>query len=71
MSAFYSYNNSESGFDLPFDRKTGMVILDMFCGIGYFSLQILKNSRPARMVMCDINPDSIHYLKKESTGKQD
>jgi enterochelin esterase-like enzyme len=24
MSAFYSYNNSESGFDLPFDRKTGM-----------------------------------------------
>ncbi len=43
---------------------TGMVVIDMFCGIGYFSLQVLKNSRPARMLMCDINPDSIYYLKR-------
>jgi tRNA wybutosine-synthesizing protein 2 len=64
QKVMFSPGNINTRSKMKFIDFTGMVILDMFCGIGYFSLQILKNSRPARMVMCDINPDSIHYLKK-------
>ena len=64
QKVMFSPGNINTRSKMKFIDFTGMVILDMFCGIGYFSLQILKNSRPARMVMCDINPDSRHYLKK-------
>ncbi|AGO61146.1 class I SAM-dependent methyltransferase [Ferroplasma acidiphilum] len=64
QKVMFSPGNINTRSKMKFIDFTGMIILDMFCGIGYFSLQILKNSRPARMVMCDINPDSIHYLKK-------
>ena len=43
---------------------TDSVVIDMFCGIGYFSLPVIKNSMPARMICCDINQDSIDYLIK-------
>jgi tRNA wybutosine-synthesizing protein 2 len=43
---------------------SGCTVMDMFCGIGYFSLPVLKNSRPGRMICCDINSDSIYYLKE-------
>ena len=43
---------------------SGSTVIDMFCGIGYFSLQVMKNSMPGRMICCDINPDSTYYLKQ-------
>ncbi|WMT51340.1 MAG: methyltransferase [Ferroplasma sp.] len=45
-------------------KLSGYTVIDMFCGIGYFSLQVMKNSRPKRMICCDINPDSTYYLKQ-------
>ena len=43
---------------------SGSTVMDMFCGIGYFSLPVLKNSIPDRMICCDINSDSLYYLKE-------
>ncbi len=40
------------------------IVMDMFVGIGYFSLPILKYKNPKVLYACDLNPDSIFYLEK-------
>ncbi|KAA8923164.1 class I SAM-dependent methyltransferase family protein [Thermoplasma sp.] len=44
----------------------GETVLDMFSGIGYFTLPIAKYGDPARVFACDINPDAIHYLRQNA-----
>lgn len=39
-------------------------VVDMFAGIGYFSIPIAKLSKPRKIVSIDINPESINYLKQ-------
>lgn len=41
------------------------VILDMFAGVGPFSIQIAKHCR-AKVICIDINPDAIKYLKENA-----
>ena len=38
------------------------IIVDMFAGIGYFSLPIAKNAKPAKIYSIELNPDSFYYL---------
>jgi len=40
------------------------IILDMFCGVGPFSLMISKKSDPKKIYAIDINETAIYYLKK-------
>jgi tRNA wybutosine-synthesizing protein 2 len=40
----------------------GEVIVDMFAGIGYFTIHMAVNSRPARIIAIELNPESHHYL---------
>jgi tRNA wybutosine-synthesizing protein 2 len=42
--------------------KPGETVVDMFAGIGYFTLPLAKYSRPARVVAHEINPLSHSYL---------
>ena len=42
--------------------KKGEVIVDMFAGIGYFSLPIAKNAQPKKIYSIELNPVSYHYL---------
>lgn len=42
--------------------KKGEVIVDMFAGIGYFSIPIAVHSKPRRIFSIEINPDSYTYL---------
>jgi tRNA wybutosine-synthesizing protein 2 len=44
--------------------KKGETVVDMFAGIGYFSIPIAKTGKPKRIYAIDINPISIHYLKE-------
>ncbi|EPR79400.1 Methyltransferase [Spraguea lophii 42_110] len=46
------------------DRKdTNFIFLDMFTGIGYFTIPYLKNNPLAKAIVCDINTNSITALK--------
>jgi len=40
------------------------VVVDMFAGIGYFSIPIAKKSSPKKIYSIEINPDSYYYLKE-------
>ncbi|MCD4816824.1 MAG: class I SAM-dependent methyltransferase family protein [Methanosarcinales archaeon] len=40
----------------------GEVVVDMFAGIGYFTILIAVHSRPDKIIAIEINPESYHYL---------
>jgi tRNA wybutosine-synthesizing protein 2 len=58
----FSKGNITERSYLPKLVKPGEQVLDMFAGIGYFSLMIAKHASPAHVDACEINPDSYKYL---------
>jgi len=44
--------------------KEGETVVDLFAGVGPFSVQIAKNHQNITVFAVDVNPDAIEYLKK-------
>lgn len=44
--------------------KNGEVIVDMFSGIGYFSLPIAKHAKPNKIYSIELNPVSFSFLEE-------
>jgi tRNA wybutosine-synthesizing protein 2 len=49
---------------LPPLVKPGETIIDMFAGIGYFSLPLGRSSPARRIYSIELNPDSFRFLKE-------
>jgi tRNA (guanine37-N1)-methyltransferase len=44
--------------------EDGEIVIDMFCGIGPFSVLIAKHRNPKKIYAIDINEEAISYLKR-------
>ena len=42
----------------------GEIVVDLFAGIGYFSLQYLKHTKLKKILMCEVNPEAVKYLRR-------
>lgn len=42
--------------------KTNEIVVDLFAGIGYFTLPLAVNSKPRRIFACEVNPVAFQYL---------
>lgn len=46
--------------------KPGETIVDMFAGIGYWSIFLAKYSKPKKVYAIDINPKALEYLRRNA-----
>ncbi len=44
--------------------KQGEVVVDMFAGVGPFSIMIARYALPSLVVAVDLNPDAVEYLRR-------
>lgn len=44
--------------------KEGDTVVDMFAGVGPYSILLAKSKKPAKVVAIDKNPDAVRYLKE-------
>lgn len=43
---------------------SGENVLDMFAGIGYFTIPLAKYTSPRRVIACEINPEAVEFLRR-------
>jgi len=48
----------------------GETVVDMFAGIGYFTIPMAVLSRPERIVAIELNPNAYHYLCKNISANR-
>jgi len=60
----WSKGNKEERVRLIKLAKPKEVVVDMFAGIGYFSIFLAKYSKSEKIYSIDINPKAIDYLRK-------
>jgi tRNA (guanine37-N1)-methyltransferase len=44
--------------------KEGETVVDMFAGVGPYSILLAKSKKPSKVIAIDKNPDAVHYLKE-------
>jgi tRNA wybutosine-synthesizing protein 2 len=62
----WSQGNKQERMRLVKLAKPKEVIVDMFAGIGYFSIFLAKYSKPEKIYAIDINPKSTELLKRNT-----
>jgi tRNA wybutosine-synthesizing protein 2 len=58
----FSPGNVEERIGIADRIRPGAVVVDLFAGIGYFSLPIAVRGRPRAVFACELNPVSYAYL---------
>jgi tRNA wybutosine-synthesizing protein 2 len=63
----FSSGNMDERIRMATVSNNNEVVVDLFAGIGYFTLPIAVYSRPEMIVACEKNPISYNYLKENIT----
>jgi len=58
----FSSGNIEERMRMADTRCDGETIVDMFAGIGYFSIPLAVYQKPRRIIACEINPVAYSFL---------
>jgi tRNA wybutosine-synthesizing protein 2 len=62
MKIMFSSGNIDERIRISRLASTNETIVDMFSGIGYFSLPIAIHSKPSKIIACELNPSAYNYL---------
>jgi tRNA (guanine37-N1)-methyltransferase len=62
--AYFSPRLSHEHDRVASQVKDGETVIDMFAGVGPFSVLIAKRHKNVRVYAVDVNPDAVNYLKK-------
>jgi len=60
----FSSGNMEERIRMAETRCDGETVVDMFAGIGYFSLPLAVHQRPRKVIACELNPLAHAYLRE-------
>jgi tRNA wybutosine-synthesizing protein 2 len=60
----FAKGNMHERARIPKLINIGEIVVDMFAGIGYFSLGIGKHSKPAKIYSIELNPVSFEFLQQ-------
>lgn len=62
----FSSGNIDERIHMGRVRATGETFVDLFAGIGYFTLPLLVHAGAARGYACELNPASARFLRKNA-----
>ena len=60
----FSSGNEEERIRMATIRCDGETVIDMFAGIGYFSIPLAVYQNPSKVIACEINPVAYRYLEE-------
>jgi tRNA wybutosine-synthesizing protein 2 len=60
----FSSGNEEERLRMATVKCDGETVIDMFAGIGYFSIPLAVYQKPAKVIACEINPVAYKYLEE-------
>ena len=64
--SMWSKGNKHERMRLTELAKPGETVVDMFAGIGYWSIFLAKYSKPQKVYAIDINPKAAEFLKRNA-----
>ncbi len=68
--AYFSPRLSHEHERVASQVREGETVIDMFAGVGPFSIMIAKKCGNVRVYAIDVNPDALHFLRRNITANR-